>query len=184
MSELRSMTSILFPNQPAPFEVVDSEAREGVRQLSEEIDGVGAFVVKVVMDVDNGAALTSDKTYDEIKNAVIDGQDIVCVKYDVVDGAVAAINRYSSVQLTVDVDLEECVVAYDLLTPLNGGMIAGLKFKNSEIENVKDRDFMLGRGRIYVKGCFFMTSSTPGSKKLFRIQVDDSGVLSATEVTS
>lgn len=36
MSELRPMTSILFPKQPAPFEVVDSEAREGVRQLSEE----------------------------------------------------------------------------------------------------------------------------------------------------
>ena len=35
MSELRTMTSILFPNQPAPFVVVDSEAREGVRQLSE-----------------------------------------------------------------------------------------------------------------------------------------------------
>lgn len=36
MSELRPMTSILFPNQPAPFAVVDAEARKSVEQLAED----------------------------------------------------------------------------------------------------------------------------------------------------
>lgn len=143
-------------------------------------DGIGSFVVKVIQNWDENGEITCDKTFAEIKAAIESGVNVTCLYYTLEEGMHYFLGRYNQAWFGWDNFDNQCAVIYGFVGDMsNGSYYAGLKFTESGTSYISDKDLAFGRSRLYLQGDFFVGSSTPGSNKVFRIMVDDSGTITA-----
>jgi hypothetical protein len=166
------------------------------KQARENIDAaIGDFVINGTVNSAN--AVTLDKTYDQIKEALNAGRKTYI---ELVRGVISI-----SVLPVMSVSLQEVVFAG--VTSTGGGVVTAVSVVVTSDDNVSlivseapalnsdgamlqvtmtadPADDMQIATKKYVDDKeFILQSTTPGSSKKFKITVEDSGVLSAVEVT-
>lgn len=166
------------------------------KQARENVDAaIGDFVINGTVNSAN--AVTLDKTYDQIKEALNAGRKTYI---ELVRGVISI-----SVLPVMSVSLQEVVFAG--VTSTGGGVVTAVSVVVTSDDNVSlivseapalnsdgamlqvtmtadPADDMQIATKKYVDDKeFILQSTTPGSSKKFKITVDDSGALSAVEVT-
>lgn len=166
------------------------------KQARENIDAaIGDFVINGTVNSAN--TVTLDKTYDQIKEALNAGRKTYI---ELVRGVISI-----SVLPVMSVSLQEVVFAG--VTSTGGGVVTAVSVVVTSDDNVSlivseapalnsdgamlqvtmtadPADDMQIATKKYVDDKeFILQSTTPGSSKKFKITVEDSGVLSAVEVT-
>ena len=124
-----------------------------------------------------------DKTFDEIKTAYSSGM-FVLAKYVVSFGDMNIIRGFSATCNYFPADnMIFFTLAFGELghDERNGVLIGSISIDSNNNVVIQDGDSVID-GLISVGGLIILNSSTHGSTKKFKITVDDSGVISATEV--
>lgn len=148
----------------------------GKRDPGEESETSGGIMVG---DNDGvGVSITSPQ------KVVVNGTNGVEIKSD--EGNV----KIDSFAFLVDAEDEVCIASHSMMTIINDNGAIEIATPSGEIcligssvtidsdENIKTYSPVE-----FVKGGLIIPSSTPGSTKKFKISVDDSGTITATEVT-
>lgn len=116
------------------------------------------------------------KTFAETLAAYNNGKYVV-LREVIVFGDMQATSYYTSMVSYNEDELIELVFRYNT----NDGGMWEIRFRSDDTF-VGYNATLINHAEITNQGGFIMCSSTPGSEKRFRIEVDDSGTISATEV--
>lgn len=147
----------------------------------------GALVVTFVFNEETGE-ISADKDFETVKAKVMAGEQVILnyfIEYD--DGIKEHFFRSLDSKIVDDDTLCFIGCGYVHISEKNGEQYPN--FNIGTILWTSDGKFKEFTGNTYITDLsvinpksFFLSSSTQGSEKRFRIAVDDSGTLTATEV--
>ena len=154
----------------------------GVKQIDPKY--IPDTTVKVNITANEDDTISADKTYDEVKSLIDSGADVKCVFNDMI------VFDYISNEGGEAYCFEFKSVAFDLVYAIiftQGGLVikAGSfgDFVFPKVSTSDNNKFLsVVNGTWQASSDLIVPSSTSGSTKKFKITVDDSGVITATEV--
>lgn len=139
--------------------------------------GDNLFLTTITMEInfsDGSSSTSCDKTYEQILEAYNGGRVIV-LRYVLSAGNQQMARFYTS--MVALGNNQEFMFRYNTT---DGGLYSIYLYPDNTIEEYNAT--LINGAEITSQGGFIMCSSTPGSEKRFRIEVDDSGTITAKEV--
>lgn len=164
------------------------------KQARENVDAASDFVIKATMGYGN--AITLDKTLEQIQEAINDGKKVLV---DMALGSNHALlpligNTPDGVLFAAigPASPFSTVAALSVMAPGNQvyfdsiempGLAPNGTMPQVPMASAPNADMQIATKKYVDDKEFILQSTTPGSVKKFKITVDDSGVLSAVEIT-
>lgn len=161
--------------------LLDCEDRPSIEENFKRVQGGGGgdnpvFMVTRVINIDpetGEPSFACTKTYAETLNAYNNGKHVV-LRQVIAYGDMETTNFYTSMVCMGEDELVFRYGTYD-------GGIWVVRFRSDDTFEDYNAT-LINFAEITYQGGFIMCSSTPGSEKRFRIEVDDNGTITATEV--
>lgn len=157
---------------------------DGVKQIDKKYLPVTTVKVNVTADEDN-ETYSADKTYDEVKALIDSGVDVKCVVnggmvFDYMFDAGGGVFCFEFKSLLFDAWAVLIFSPNRIVIPVSGSLAKVILPRVSTSDN--NKFLQVVEGSWEASSDLIIPSSTSGSKKNFKITVDDSGTITATEV--
>lgn len=162
------------------------------KQARENVDAAGEFVVNGTLNQDG--TVTLDKTLDQIQEAFNSGKKALVRVTSGMASALMPLTQYGTdvIKFGAATTNNNFVMASDLTVTRDGAFLAVKQsptvndngdLRQINMASAPTADMQIATKKYVDDKEFILQSTTPGSSKKFKITVDDSGVLSAAEVT-
>lgn len=162
------------------------------KQARENVDAAGEFVVNGTLNQDG--TVTLDKTLDQIQEAFNSGKKALVRVTSGMASALMPLTQYGTdvIKFGAVTTNNNFVMASDLTVTRDGAFLVVKQsptvndngdLRQINMASAPTADMQIATKKYVDDKEFILQSTTPGSSKKFKITVDDSGVLSAVEVT-